>query len=334
MLVVALVPSAHADKSSDVQKRAAYFASLPIPKGNPALWQWPSTISQRVKQMLGAKGTVYPHYPKAVAPKTLMYPFDISKCKLPETGRGHGGMTYVNWKLGLEKLIDLSIDITFHTKPQPPAAVYIQLYDFHIGKTGQYFGFQYSFNKNVRLETKFVWSRWGTRDKANAWVQKGGWIESAGYEGDFVGIRYPYKWGKGTYTVHLMMRNTDEAGTWYEMRICDHQKKKWTKIGRLRFPQAHDGGLPFIKDGGGSWCEVYGGTKSSADIGVLHLSYGGVYTCGRTIAAREVSLNYGKTSPNSNISIDYDGRRVHVKYGEKTRRLTPAGKHELKKELR
>jgi len=242
-------------------------------------------------------------------------------------------MTYVNWTLGLKKLADLSIDITFHTEPKPSAAVYIQLYDFRIGKTGQYFGFQYSFKNGEELKTKFIWSRWGTRDEADAWAPEEGWIESAGYEGDFVGIRYPYAWTKGTYTVHLMMRETDEVGTWYEMRIYDHQQEEWTTIGRLRFPGA-DGELPFIKDGGGSWCEVYGGTKSSDDIGGCHLSYGGVYACGRTVAAREVRLSYGKTTPNSNISIDPDGRRVHVKYGAETRRLTPKGKYKLKRERR
>jgi hypothetical protein len=162
-------------------------------------------------------------------------------------------------------------------------------------------------------------------------VSDGGWIESAGYEGDFVGIRYPYSWGKGTYTVHLVMRETDEVGTWYEMHIYDHGKSEWTKIGRLRFPGVKEG-LPFIKDGGGSWCEVYGGTMSSKDIAAFHLSYGGVYTCGRTIGAKEVRFSYGETAPNSDISIDPDGSRIHVLYGGETIRRTPAGKYELKEE--
>ncbi len=331
MLVVAVATtSVYADELSDVQNQAAYFASLPAPKADPARWQWPSSVSRRVKQMLGAKGKVYPHSPRMVSPISLKYPLARKKAEPPETARGHGGMTYVNWTTGLDKLVDLSIDVTFHTDPKPSAAVYLQLYDFAIGKTGQYFGFQYAFKKNGELERKFIWSRWGTRDKADAMVTEGGWIESAGYEGDFVGIRYPYVWTKGTYTVHLTMRETDKVGTWYEMRIYDHQKKNWTTIGRLRFPGTA-GALPFIKDGGGSWCEVYGGTKSSQDIGLFHLSYGGVYTCGRTVAARKVRFTYGKAAPNSDMAIGRDGKRVHVMYGGETRRVTPAGTYRLKR---
>lgn len=322
----------HAATASGLEQ-ARYFAGLPAPEGDPSGWQWPPSTARRVRQLLGARGELYAHYPGPALPESLKHPFDTRTCPPPAAGRGHGGMMYVNWTFGLGKLVDLSIDVTFHTEPRPSAAVYLQLYDFHIGDTGQYFGFQYAFSKEGEVRTKFIWSRWGTRDKADARVAETGWIESAGYEGDFVGIRYPYAWGKGTYTVHVLMRETDGVGTWYEMHIYDHQRKAWTKIGRLRFPPTKEG-LPFMRDGGGSWCEVYGGTESSKDIGPFHLSYGGVFTCGRTVAAREVRLTYGKTTPNCDISIDPDGKRVHVTYGGDTRRLTAAGRQKLRKEKR
>lgn len=323
--------AARAGTPSGKKQDPEYFARLPVPAGDPSRWQWPPSVSQTTMRMLAPEGPVTRHHPKTAAPRNDAYPEDLSKGKPPGVGRGHGGMTYVNWTLGLKKMADLSVDITFHSDPVPAAAVYLQLYDFKIGKTGQYFGFQYAFGNKGQPETKFIWSRWETRDKADAWVAEGGTIESAGYEGDFVGVRYPYAWGKGTYTVHVMMRETDAVGTWYEMMIYDHRMQKWTKIGRLRFPGV-DGGLPFIEDGGGSWCEVFGGTKSSEDIGLFHLSYGGVYTCGRTVAAREVRFTYGKDTPNCDISLDRDKRRVHVMYGGTTRRLTPAGTYKLGRE--
>lgn len=325
-----LVGVAYAEKPRDIMQDADYFGHLPIPDADPSRWQWPTSVSLKALRMLGSEGMTSSHYPRTAAPRDDAYPADVSKGSDPGIGRGHGGMTYVNWSLGLKKLADLSVDVTFHTAPLPKAAVYLQLYDFKIGKTGQYFGFQYAFGLTGQPETKFIWSRWGTRDKADAWVAEGGTIESAGYEGNFVGVRYPYAWGKGTYTVHLMMRETDAGGTWYEMRIYDHQSGKWAKIGRLRFP-ATNGELPFIEDGGGSWCEVFGGTRSSEDIGLFHLSYGGVYACGRTVAARTVRFAYGKETPNCDISLDPDGRRVHVMYGGKTRRQTPAGTYDLAK---
>jgi len=332
MLAVLLLTSAvGAARQAERPQDAEYFARLPVPDADPSQWQWAPAVSQKVLLMLGSLGSVNRHRPAPVIPLADAYPVDLSKAKASVPGRGHGGMTYVNWTSGMKSMVDLSVDVTFHSAPAPAAAVYVQLYDFKIGKTGQYFGFQYAFGDSGKLETKFIWSRWATRDKADAWVPEGGSIESAGHEGDFVGVRYPYAWAKGTYTVHVMMRETDAVGTWYEMRVYDHQAKKWTTIGRLRFP-AVDGKLPFLEDGGGSWCEVFGGTKSSADIGLFHLSYGGVYTCGRTIAAREVRCSYGKDTPNCDIALDAEGRRVHVMFGGDTPRVTPEGTHRLRKE--
>jgi hypothetical protein len=249
----------------------------------------------------------------------------------PDIGRGHGGMTYVNWTLGVTNMTDLTVDITFHGDPQPKAAVYLQLYDFKIGDTPQYFGFQYTFDDTGRRETRFIWSRWGTRDKEDARVAKGGTLESGGYEGDFVGIRFPYAWSNGAYTVQVSQQETDERGAWYALTLYNHGRKESTPIGRLRFPLAH-GGTPFIEDGGGSWCEVFGGTRSSADIGYFHMSYDGVYTRGRTVAAKSARFSYGKDTPNCDISPDPNGRRVHVTFGGKTRRLTSPGTYPLSPE--
>ena len=125
------------------------------------------------------------------------------------------------------------------------------------------------------------------------------------------------------------MRDSDAVGTWYELRIYDHKKSEWTSVGRLRFPRT-EGGLPFLEDGGGSWVEVFGGTKTSEDIGLFHFSVGGVHTCGRRVRAREVELRYAERTPNCNVAIDPDDKRVHVVYGGQTRRTTPPGKYNLR----
>jgi hypothetical protein len=327
--------STAAESQAILRDQADYLARLPIPINNPSGWQWDAPTSGRVIKILGWDGPLNPHRPGAVIPTSLEYPRSTGKSP-PPAGRGLGGVLYLNWTTGLKMLMDLSIDVTFHTEPKPSASVYLQLYDFPLIvpgsniKVGQYFGFQYWFDKG-QLKTQFIWSRWNTRDKANAWVADGGWIESAGYENDFVGIRYPYQWTKGTYTVHLAMRETDAVGTWYELRIYDHQKLEWQKVGRLRFPTTTDG-LPFFEDNGGSWVEVFGGTKSSEDIGLFHYSIGGIYTCGRKVRARQVELRYAERTPNCDVAIDPDGRRVHVIFGGQTRRTTPPGKYRIKPE--
>ncbi len=332
-LTVANIEQARPDER---KPPAEFLASLPIPSGDPSLWQWDASIRDRVIEVLGSEGELCLHHPsETVVPNGMEYPRTTEGLP-PPVGRGSGGVLYLNWTTGLKMLMDLSIDVTFHTEPKPAGSVYLQLYDFPMIvpgtniKVGQYFGFQYWFDKG-QLKTQFIWSRWNTRDKADAWVADGGWIESASYENDFVGIRYPYQWNKGTYTVHLAMRESDTAGTWYEMRIYDHQKSEWKKIGRLRFPRSADS-PPFLEDNGGSWVEVFGGTESSKDIGLFHFSIGGVYTCGRTVRARKVDLRYADGTPNCDMAIDADGRRVHVMYGGQTRRVTPPDKYTIRTE--
>jgi hypothetical protein len=323
-------------RPAEKKPSADFLASLPIPSGDPSLWQWDASTRDHVVGFLGSEGDLSLHRPtETVIPISMEYPRTLEGPP-PPVGQGSGGVLYLNWTTGLKRLMDLSIDVTFHTEPKPAASVYLQLYDFPMVvpgtsvKVGQYFGFQYWFERG-QLKTQFIWSRWNTRDKADAWVADGGWIESAGYEGDFVGIRYPYQCSKGTYTVHLAMRESDPVGTWYEMQIYNHQKSEWKKIGRLRFPRSADG-LPFLEDNGGTWVEVFGGTKSSEDIGLFHYSIGGVYTCGRTVRARYVELKYADGTPNCDVAIDADGRRVHVMYGGQTRRVTPAGKYLIRTE--
>mgnify|MGYP001597398985 CR=1 FL=1 len=161
ILTVAVTASvAHAGGPSDKKRDAEYFARLPVPASDPSKWQWASSVSQTTIKMLDAGGQLSRHYPKTVMSRNDAYPVDVSRGKAPAAGRGHGGMNYVNWTLGLKKLVDLSVDITFHSDPLPTAAVYLQLYDFKIGKTGQYFGFQYAFGDKGQPETKFIWSRW------------------------------------------------------------------------------------------------------------------------------------------------------------------------------
>jgi len=308
-----------------------FLAALPIPnnKLDPAIWQWSQDEAGRVLDFLGRHGQQQQHYLGPVIPKSFNDPISRNPGAAPAVTPFIGGMTYVNWDFGLDRLVDLSIDVTFHSKPLPPASCYLQLYDGGIGSVGQYFGFQYIWEKTGKLKQQFIWSRWKTRDKGDAWVANGGWIESAGYEGDFVGIRYPVVFdAESTFTVHVQMRETDAKGTWYELRIFDHQKQQWTKVGRLRFPP-DNGKLPFINNGGGSWTEAFAGVKYSSDVAKYHLSYGGIYTCGRTVAARSVTIFYSDKIPNTDVSIEPEGRSIHIVYGGKTLRRTKAGTYPL-----
>jgi hypothetical protein len=305
------------------------FSSLPVPDGNPSDWAWPEDVSENLCKALGATANIIRHSPSPI--RSIEFEPQVnSGCghNIP-VGPGHGGFAYVNWTFGIPQIVDISFDITFHQEPTGPAGVYIQLYDFRIGTTAQYFGFQHSLEQN-KITTKFIWSRWGTRDKANAQVADDGETVSEKECGDdFIGLRFPYQWGQGNYTVHLAMRDVDAEGSWYELKIFNYKLSEWTVIGRMRFPFVA-GQLPFINDGGGSWCEVFSGTKDSNDIAPFHLSYNGIYTCGRTVAARQAKTSYLDAVPNSDISLDDDQRRIHVRYGGDTTRITGPSVFDLK----
>jgi hypothetical protein len=320
----------------DLVRVAAYLGNLPIPDQDPSGWQWSAQDYAQVLQILGSSAPLHTHRPGSVRPSALVYP-GATNGPAPGVGTGYGGVLYLNWNTGLRHMPDLSMDVTFHTPPIPAGAVYLQLYDFPMVvpstdiKVGQYFGFQYWFDDQQKLQTQFIWSRWNSTNKSDAWVADGGWIEAASYENDFVGIRYPYRWTAGTYTVHLAMRRIDEVGAWYDMQVYDHQMSQWKKIGGLRFPRTASG-LPLLENNGGSWVEVFGGTTSSQDLGLMHYSFGGVYACGRRIRAKSVNVVYDERTPNSNVAINPDGRRVHVVYGGQTARTDPPGEHLLKPE--
>jgi len=311
-----------------------FFAAAPEPRDNPSAWRWPDTVANEARALLEITAP-YPHFPsRTVAPATLTPPFSYREGrKAADAMRGQGGVAYINWQFGIGRIPDISIDFTLHKTLRPPGDIYLQLDDAPIGRTPQYFGLQCSFDHNGNPVTTFIWSRWLTNDTANAWVAPGGHITSLANEGQYICIGCPYKWGQGTYTVHLLMRETDQVGTWYEIRIFDHQTCSWTKAGRMRFPPV-DGAPPLLAEAGASWLEIIGGTRNSRDIAENHISFGGAYTCGRTVATQKIATAYNdRECPNSDVSIDPDGRRVHLHYGGDTRRRTKAGTYPLKEEL-
>ena len=80
-----------------------------------------------------------------------------------------------------------------------------------------------------------IFSRWGERDTSHARFPADGWVESGGYEGQFIGVRAPYEWSAGQYSLRLRAEETDEHGRWFGFYVADSSgSEKW--IGSLRFP--------------------------------------------------------------------------------------------------
>jgi hypothetical protein len=226
------------------------------------------------------------------------------------------GLTYVWWKLGKPEFDDLQIDFTIHNDVPTRPGIYLQLYQGKIGDVGFYFGFQTDVHGPMGVKGRgrgIIFSRWGTRDLANARPVTGGWSQTAGYEGDFIGIRRKYPWTTHRYRFRLTAIEDDAKGTWYGLFILDYNMRTEDYVGALRFPSVQ-GKRPLIRDGGGSWTEVYSGAKSPADIPPWHVSIEGCYADHRRVAAKHASADYSKV-PNTDIYYDANTKAVHIKIG-------------------
>src|SRR4051812_45827615 len=111
------------------------------------------------------------------------------------------GMAYGWWHFPEPLIQDLTFDIEIVAGDERCPGRYYQLYQGQIGGQGVYFGFQTDLLRpGLGWQGKgLLFSRWGTRDIKDGEPAPGGWLESAGHEGDFVGVRSLFDWGTGAY---------------------------------------------------------------------------------------------------------------------------------------
>src|SRR5437899_508600 len=112
-----------------------------------------------------------------------------------------GGLTYIWWRFDKAEFEDFQIDITIHNDIGTRPGLYFQMYQGQIGDVGFYFGLQTDvFRPGMGGQGKgLLFSRWKTRELSETRPASDGWAESAGYEGDFVGIRKKYTWTNHRY---------------------------------------------------------------------------------------------------------------------------------------
>lgn len=125
-----------------------------------------------------------------------------------------GGLHYVWWDFGTDNFESLRIYVTIYNEPDNDDGLYFQMYQGRINDVGFYFGLQTRLsNPNTGVTAKgLIFSRWETRDLSNVRPAEGGWSQSAGYEGDFVGIRKHYEWTNHSYQLKIAYVESDEVG--------------------------------------------------------------------------------------------------------------------------
>ena len=202
--------------------------------------------------------------------------------------------------------------------------LYLMLFQNSISDVGFYFGLQTDANWRGKA---VISSRWTTRDLANArYHQEYGWTESAGHEGDFIGLRRLYDWGVGDYRVRIGPDGFESEGEWFGLWITDLGTDATTWIGSLKCPLAN--GTATIRPHSPATLEMYGASPiRPIDIPQWHVSV-------KRPSGDDVVSSWGFTSypyddsgfalPNSDVWCDPSEGRAHLLVGGATERKTPA----------
>ena len=226
---------------------------------------------------------------------------------------------------------ELVMDFTIHNDVTPmEGSLYLMLAHSTISDVKFYFGLQTDVHADVyptRRGKGLVFSRWDTRDLANARYAADGWTESAGDEGDFIGVRRSYAWGPGDYRARLAPDESspqESDGVWFGLWITDLSTDETTWIGSLKFPLQD--GKAVIQAPTYSTMEVYGLTIRPIDIPVWYVTLQRPVGDGlKAMAGRTGYSGLKGVVMNSEIRYDVVEDLVHIQAGGTTERRTEPG---------
>lgn len=273
------------------------------------------------------------------APTTTPAPELTKMVKTPEH------MAYLRWEWGQDRdfagdrregLQELTFEFTIHNDPGDFSDVYglyLMLCSGEIGDVEFYFGLQTDVigHPDGARGKGFIFSRWETRDLAYARVAdaEGGWAETAGHEGDFIGVRRSYNWGTGEYRVMFASDGADSDGKWYGVWITDKATYETTWIGSLKFP--YENGRSAIGPSVYTIMEIYGGTAIQAfRIPEWHVSLR--RPLGDGLESEWFESGYapfGSGMVNADVRYDVKVGEVHILAGGAVERTTPAQRVEF-----
>ena len=144
--------------------------------------------------------------------------------------------------LDLDVTIDRDVPETVNLYIAPCGLGELSGIKFYGGLQSNINGWQSRTNQTrVHLGRGGIFSRWG-KGKLSVRQARGAddsHYEAAGYEGDFVSVRRPFAWAKGSYTWSLRASDTETADgtnyTWVSCFLTTHATGATRFIGSLRF---------------------------------------------------------------------------------------------------
>lgn len=211
------------------------------------------------------------------------------------------------WDIGEDTPFEsYSIDVTISNDVPPTQNLYIAPIGLgHLSKTPFYGGIQTQsdgytqHNKQLRkIGPGFLMSMWGERGFDAIRPSLGGFYQSSGHEGDFVSIRRPYKWTKGTYTYKIIRMDKEiinnKPHTWVGAFVYSHEKDENIFIGALRFK----GDNLILSRKIASFVEIYGQRKPVTEIPKLTVTFGNLHVNGQAASVKSVEAIYPKDVPD------------------------------------
>ena len=248
-------------------------------------------------------------YQPADTPEHMAYVIWLWEDATDDAGRGVTGFKELVTEFTIHNNVVLGGD----------QGLYLMLAHGSINGEDYYFGLQtdvYSPEPPSWRGKGLIFSRWGTRDLANArYSDKDGWTQSSGHEGDFIGIRRSYEWGAGDYRVTLAPDGEpDEDGVWMGLWITNVQTDVTTWVGSLKFP-ANDGHA-IINPESYSTIEIYGRRIKPIEIPQWHVSIrrpegDGIKATGGLTG---YSPFYGQIT-NNEANYNHETQEIHLKVG-------------------
>ncbi len=217
----------------------------------------------------------------------------------------------------------LSLDFTIHNHVPDNVKLYIAPVGWiEFNDRGAYAGIQTDLMKLVgRRRAKYVgqgliFSRWKTRDLSATKVAPGGYNQSAGYEGDFVGVRNVFTWSIGKYTIGLKKTHTQVIGgryySWVKMTVTEHRTGRVGNCGSIRFY----GRNLKLKKSIASFVEIYGGSIPYYRIPRIKITFGNIKVNGTRAYNDYAYSSYPKNVPPYGTSYENNGM-VTVELGRR-----------------
>jgi hypothetical protein len=242
-----------------------------------------------------------------------------------------GGIHYAYINLYKPTVTKISHQFTIYDEPRNidgslnSDGLYYQFYQGLMNDNiGFYYGIQTSvFNPDGTPPKKgLIFSRWGTRDISNYKLANGGFGQSAGYEGDFIGVRIYYDWKPGTYEIELKLESSDTIGDWYGLHIRSMNVNEFTYVGSIRFEKGINS--KGIKSGGITWTELYYKGKINTPMPRWHVSVDKILADNQE--PRSIYIDYNKDRFVGFYNIySTDKSNFHFLMGPKVKKINNSG---------